>query len=621
MDDSGPGRTATMVETPPDEPQVTQRGGGGRVAEVSRRAARSPHTLATAGFLALTVAVYWPVIAHFSTRILADAGDGAFYLWNQWSFPRRVLGGHNPFHTGGVFHPLGADLGFDTILAPVNLASWPLQKLFGLAVAANAAQLSAVVLSALGAYLLALQAGATAAPAFVAGAAFAFTPYRTDHIAAHFNLNHTELLPFGLLVLLRLYDRPGRGRAAAVGVVAAIAWWSDSYYSTFLVIAALLIVAWRWRDTFTRPVLTALVQAVAVAGVLTLPLLMAMAHDLHRHELDAVPGWGGADVLSADVVSWIAPPEQRRFLPDMVTGVVDSATRGEQRIFPTWTLLAVAAAGLVWGGRRRGVWLVIFATFFVLSLGPFLQVNGWTGDRYHRFLRSFSVPMPYQALRAVPIVNGVRAPGRFAVVAILALAVLAALALTRLERRHRRAGLAVSGVVLALILAESLPKTTTTLPAATPAAYRKIAADPGRGAVLEIPLQWHTGYGNYGEWDGDHSVFLYYATEHGKPVVNGVLPRYPVRNLDRLQRLPVYDQLLGFQTDAAPTTYQPLPAGRPPGEAHPPPTFRAADLEHLGIGYVVYHRDRPRPAAFDYLTRLGLPVLADDGTVIVWKVP
>ena len=587
-----------------------------------RRVVGSSPTWATAGFMALTAAVYWPVAAHPSTRILADGGDGAFFLWNQWALPRALLGGHNPFRTEAVFHPLGAHLGFDTILAPVNLVSWPVQKVFGLAVAANLVQLSAVLLSAVGVYLLALQAGATRGPAFVAGAAFSFTPYRLGHIGPHFNLNHTELLPFGVLALLRLYERPTRGRAVAVGVVAALAWWSDLYYSAFLAIAAGVIVAWRWRDTITRPVLRALGQALAVAWLLTLPLLAAMAGDLLRGELDPVPGWGGADVTSADVVSWIAPPEDRRFLPDMVTGVVDSATRGEPQIFPTWTLLALGTAGAVWGGRRRrGLWLVLFGAFFVLSLGPFLQVNGWTGGRYHRFLRSFSVPLPYMALRAIPVVSGVRVPARFAIVAVLALSVLAALALTRLTRRYPRVGAGMAAVSLVLILAESLPKSTTTLPAAIPAAYRKVAADPGRGAVLEIPLQWHTGYGNYGEWDGDHSIFLYYATRHGKPMVNGVLPRYPVRKLDRLQRIPVYDQLLGFQTDAAPTIYQPLPAGRPTGEPHPPPTFGAADLRALRIGYVVYHRDRPRPAAFEYLSRLGLPVLADDGTVIVWKVP
>ena len=587
-----------------------------------RRILRSPHTWSTAGFLALTAVVYRPVVAHPSTRILADGGDGAFFLWNMWSLPRALLAGHNPFHTQAVFHPLGANLGFDTILAPVNVLSWPVQRLLGLAVAANLAQLSAVVLSGLGAYLLALQAGATPGPAFVAGAAFAFTPYRLSHIAPHFNLNHTELLPFGVLVLLRLYERPTRGRAVTVGMVAAVAWWSDSYYSVFLIIAALLVAAWRWRDTFTRPVLKALGSALAVAAVMTLPLLVAMAHDLHRHELDPVPGWGGADVLSADVVSWVAPPGQRRFLPDMLTGVAASATQGELRIFPTWTLLTLAGAGAIWGGRRRrGLWLVVFGVFFVLSFGPFLHVNGWQGHRYHRYLTAFSVPMPYLVLRAIPVVNGVRAPGRFAIVAILALCVLAALALTRLGQWHRGVGAGVAAVALAVLLAESLPASTTILPAAIPAPYRAVAADPGRGAVLEIPLQWHTGYGNYGEWAGDHSIFLYYATRHGKPMVNGVLPRYPQRKLDQLLRTPVYDQLLGFFTDAAPTTYQPVPAGRPPGQPHAPATFGAADLHALGIGYVAYHRDRPRPAALAYLAHLGLPVLADDGTVLVWKVP
>ena len=64
-----------------------------------------------------------------------------------------------------------------------------------------------------------------------------------------------------------------------------------------------------------------------------------------------------------------------------------------------------------------------------------------------------------------------------------------------------------------------------------------------------------------------------------------------------------------------------VPAGRPQGEPHPPPTFTAEDLRDLGIGFVVTHRDRPRPAVEAYLATLDLPVLADDGTVVVRKVP
>ena len=579
------------------------------------------HLLPLLGYVALTGTVYWPVVADMRSRVLADPGDGAFYLWNLWWLPRTVLHGRNLFHTDAVFHPLGAKLGFNTILAPVDLVSWPVQKVLGLATAANFVQLGAVVLTGLGMYLLALQVGAARGPAFLAGAVFAFTPYRVGQAPGHWNLNHTELLVFGLWALLRLYDRPTRCRSAVLGVVLGLTWWSDGYYSVFLGIAVVAVVGWRWRESIRPEVASRLGLALLVAGLLAAPLLAAMANDLRRGELDPIPGWGGADAYSADVMSWITPPRDRRLLPDMLTSVDPILIRGERSIFPTWTVLAVGAAGAIWGGRRRrGMWIMLFGLFFVLSLGPFLQLNGWAGAAFHRFGTPFSVPLPGLALGWIPVVNGVRDPARFAVMGVLALLILGALALTRLQARHAVAGTVAAVLVAVLALAESLPASTPTLRAAIPAPYKAIAADTGHGAVLEIPIQWRTGFGSYGEWNGDHTLFLYYATRHGKPMVNGMMPRYRQRTLDRLMRTPVYDQLQGFFTGPAAGVVESVPAGRRPGEAHPPASFGADDLRALGIGYVVYHRDRPRPAAAAYIERLGLPVLADDGTVIVWKV-
>src|SRR5437867_3723906 len=99
MDDSGRVRTATMVESPPDEPIAVGAASRPPLTRIAGRIVRAPHTRATAGFLALTTAVYWPVVAHVRTRILADSGDGSFFLWDMWSLPRALLGGHNPFHT------------------------------------------------------------------------------------------------------------------------------------------------------------------------------------------------------------------------------------------------------------------------------------------------------------------------------------------------------------------------------------------------------------------------------------------------------------------------------------------------------------------------------------------
>ncbi|MGH9035366.1 MAG: hypothetical protein ACRD0O_06340 [Acidimicrobiia bacterium] len=589
------------------------------------RAATKAHGPALAGFLALTLAFFWPILVDLRTRILVEGGDGAFFLWNLWWVPRALFEGHNPFTTTtmDLFHPVGVATAFNTSIPLVGFVSWPLQQLFGLAVAANLTQLAAVVLSALGAYLLALHVGASRLPAFFAGVAFAFTPWRLGHLAAHVNLNHTELLPFAFLALLRLYDRPSRGRAVALGVMGGVTFLTNGNYALFLAMAAVVVAAWHWRETFTRAFLVRAGQAVLVAGLIALPMLGAMVHEaVIERSLDPIPGWGGADVFKADLASWLAPPPGRRFLPDMLGRVNPAATRGESMVFPTWTLLAVGLAGMIAGGRRSRIWTLLTFVFGILSLGPFLEVNGWRGSGFTRFDIGFGVPLPYLLLQQLRFLNELRVPGRFCVVAILSLSVLGALALTRLARARPRAGMVAVAVAVPLLLAEALPAGfVPTMPSAIPRAYDAIAADDSPGAVLEIPLQWQTGLGNYGDWEGVHTVFMYYATRHRRPIAGSVVSRYPAKDLERLVDIPVYDQIMGLQPGTPEGTYLPVPVGRPAGAEYPDPSFTVADLRRSRIGFVVTHRDRPRPAVEAYLDGLGLPVLADDGTVVVRTVP
>ena len=84
-----------------------------------------------------------------------------------------------------------------------------------------------------------------------------------------------------------------------------------------------------------------------------------------------------------------------------------------------------------------------------------------------------------------------------------------------------------------------------------------------------------------------------------------MVARYPERSRQAVLDNPIYAQLVPLQE----------------GDPKFVPTFDVFDLRRAGIGYVVYHRNEGRPAAFAYFSRLGLPVLADDGTVLVWKVP
>ena len=569
------------------------------------------HLPALAGYAVVTTAFLWPGVRHFTTRVLSAGGDGSTFLWAYWSMPRAALRLENPFVTDLLFHPVGAHLAFHTT-TPLEMAvSWPIARLFGLGVAVNVLQLAAAMLSALGAYFLALHVCGDRRAAFFAGVAFAFVPYRFVHAGSHLNLIHTQFLPFGLLAVLRLLEKPSRARAVAFGIVVGLTFLTDFYYTVFLLLGAGVLVlfssagrrvptALRWRR---------LAQAAAVASVVALPLLVPMIHGLTSGELDPLQGWGGADIRSADLISWVFPWEHHALWGSAVTRVREALpARGEGVVYPGLVVLGLAVAGreLVDRDRRRG-FVALAITAAVLAMGPFLQVGGHAGAGFSYLGRHFAFPLPFLALRFVPLLNGVRVPARFAILAILALDVLAATTLAAIARRRPSVGAPVVVVAVAVLLVELLPGRVGTHPVRVPGPYHAIAADEGRGAVLEVPLQWQSGVAVVGDKrpPRDDTIFLYYATVHGRPLVSGHVSRYPSERLERMKSVPVYRQILALSGERG---------------FEDPAVFDAGDLRELAIGYVVYHRDRPQPAAFEYLARLGLEPLADDGTVLVWKV-
>lgn len=567
------------------------------------------HLPAVGGFVALTAAFFWPVFRHFTTKTLSAGGDGSTFIWSYWYMPRTALRLENPFITTHLFHPVGANLALHTT-TPLEMAvSWPIAQLFGFGVAVNLLQLFAVLSSALGAYFLAAHLGADRRAAFFAGVAFAFVPYRFVHLGGHFNLIHTQFLPFGLLAFLRLVERPSRGRTVVLGAVVGATFLTDFYYTAFLLLAIAVIAIFRRPATPPAPIRRDLAVAAAVAAVVAAPLAVPLLVAVGRGELDPLPGWGGADVYSADLISWFLPAADHPWWGSVVARARSGLSAGGEGLaYPGLVVLALALVGreLRGGPSRRG-WVALFGVTAMLSLGPFLQVGGASGSVFSYLGRQFAVPLPYMALHLVPVLDSVRVPGRFAIVAILALDVLAALTLTAIARRWPRWAWASVGAAIAVTVVEFLPGRLPMHAVGAPSPYERIAADAGADAVLEIPLQWQSGAGPIGDRAArrDHTIFMYYAVAHGKPLVSGYVARYPEKRLRRLIAIPLYRQVLAL--------------GDEPG-FEDEPTFDRDDLRQLGIGYVVYHRDRPQPRALEYVATLGLEVLADDGTVIVWKV-
>ena len=561
----------------------------------------------------VVLAFYWPLLHHLSTRTLSDGADGASFLWSYWDIPHELTSGHDPFSTGQVFHPVGASTAFNTNTPLFALLSWPLARLVGLGVAANLLGLACVVATGVAGYLLARRECGRAGAAVVAGIAVALLP---RHVLASFdayNISHLELIGFGLLAALRLFDRPTRGRAVVLGVVGGLTVCTDFTLTVFLVLAVAVVAAVRWRQAATPAMVRRAAEAVATAAVISAPVTVPAAVAVAGHQLTPLPGFGGADMFSADLLSWVVPPDFHPWWGTAVAGI-NQHTGGGRLAYPGLVTLGLGLAGIVVSrGRVRATWAALAGVFFVLSLGPFLLVDGHAGGGLSFLGDRFALPLPYLALRLVPGLGELRVPSRFADVAALALAVLGAVALARLSGRldaARRPALARAVPVVAgvLVVMDLLTRFWPLQPVAVPAAYRAIAAAPGDAAVLELPLQWRDGFRRVGDnaANRDDTIFMYYATSHGHPLVSGMVARYPDSRFARLDSVPVYRQVLALESE--------------PGYSDRP-TFTASDLARLGIGFVVLHRDRPLPAAWSYMSRLHLRVLADDGAVVVLGVP
>jgi hypothetical protein len=569
-----------------------------RPVRADDRSRMSPrrHLPALAGFLVLTAVVLWPAVRHFRTRPLADGVDGAVFEWVWWAMPRAVADGRNPYPTDLMFHPVGADLALTTTAPLVSAVTWPVHFALGSAAQINLVQLASMFLAGFATYLLANRVSGHRGASFVAGMGYALLPHRFVHVDGHLNLVWTAVLPLGVLALLRLAERPTSGRAAVLGLVAGSAFLVEPQLVVLLA-ACLVPIAVVHR----RPLASAgwrLAATGLVALVVASPLLVPMVAGIATGEGGQPDPTGSALEYSASPLSWVVPPLEELQLGRVASLDTSMTATNEGIAYPGLILLglAIAGAALVDPRHRRG-WVALSVVGFVLSLGPYLHVR----DAY------LNVPLPFFGLRLIPGLDAMRVPGRFAVVGALGIHVLAAGALAALARRFERRAVLLVGVAALLSVVELLPASLPQRDVPIPEAYSAIAADDGDGAVLEIPLKWSTGQRLIGFHSGQRRdfMFLVAAKVHGRPIVSGSVSRYSNVRLDRLFDIPLYRQVLAL-------------AGEP--GIDDPADFGRDDLQALGIEYVVYRRDDPVPAALEHIRSLHMPVLADDGNVIVWKV-
>jgi hypothetical protein len=416
--------------------------------------------LAAIGACLLAIVMTWPLVLHLGGTVPRDIGDPLAEAWQPAWGGHALL--HQPLHffDANRFWPLKDSLAFGDALigyAPAGIiGSGPHAAM----VRYDLLFLFAYALAFFGAYLLARELGLGPLGAVIAGAAFAFAPYRLEQ-DGHLQVISSGGIPLAIAFAVRGIRLRRPSWLFWAWVVAAwqvsIGWVLGLPFAYGIGGAVVIaVVAWLLRG---RPPVPRRMIVASVAGAV---VFIAISYWIAHPYLYIADNFPAAKRSPHEVAAFSGPlkvfltaPEENFVWGAATAGIRDHLTTWQEKtLFPGAVILALSVIGL-WSSslsKRWRIGLGIGAVgIMVLELG---------------FRESGGLLWPYRALYDVlPGWDAIRTPGRLATFSSLVLALLAAAgaeAAIRAAGRRRWpawSAIAVAGVLGLAIVTEgrSLP--------------------------------------------------------------------------------------------------------------------------------------------------------------------
>jgi hypothetical protein len=519
--------------------------------------------------VALTAAMFFPVVANLHWAVPHDLGDPLLNTWLLWWNATAV-----PFTerwwNGPAFWPLSGALAFSEHLVGLSVLTTPLIRLgVDPLVAYNITFLLSWPLGALAAHALAYRLTGRHDAGFVAGLVFGFSPYRLAQ-SPHLQVLVSWWMPVALLALHKAVDAVHPRRRALWLAVFAACWLLQAlsngyllFYFSFLVVLWLGWFASR-GGARTTGLLAVAIWAGAITSIVPMLLKYRAVHSYWglRRSYNEILGFSG-DVLSFATVSeltalWRFRPNigaEQELYPGLVAVLIVLAavvmairqSRIDSRPRPLWWLFAgitavFAVAAIVtlvagpWavnlgpiaitGGRFRKPLTIALAglvatillsrratqafhsrSTFAFYVAATLVCWLMCLGAYGRFGgQLFLERPPYWWLIDLPGFNALRVPTRFAMVGTLTLSVAAALGFARIASPRARL---FTAAILVALAADAWPRP---MPVHAPPEIYRLPETAKMAAVVELPLGASV--------DGDVAA-MYRGIRHGRPVVNG----------------------------------------------------------------------------------------------------
>ncbi|MEJ5197623.1 MAG: hypothetical protein WHX53_01755, partial [Anaerolineae bacterium] len=632
--------------------------------------------------IGLSLALTWPLVAHFATHVPGDGIDDPSLAWNLWWLKHALVDRpQNPFQVAWQFWPVGINLAFYTLTVLNGMLAIPLQVVFGIIPAYNVLLLSSFVLGGFGAYLLCLDflaSGDSRAvgpprieheytnrvsrddghsavrmstrgrmallnqwPAMIGALLYAFASARLFYAAlGQGNIASSQWIPFAVLYILRVVRRRGRLRDAALAALFIVLQaYAELTYASFLGIFLVIAVLWQvvaaWKESGAgapqskKGAVLSLIARVALlaalCGVGLAPILANMLPDLAAEGDFFTSGGGFADIFSADLAGYLLPTQLHPVFGDLTRRIAhDSAPQPDGTHFPVnkgqHIFVGYTALLLVGVGLWRGPHRSHGA---FLAFAAFLFFVLTLGPHLRVAGHDLGLPLPFDLVARLPFYKGNRYPSRYSVMLLICLAPLVAAGAAYLAGRLGRLGpTRVLPALALLILFEHLSLPLPLSDLRVPAIYERVAEVPGDFALLELPPGWRNGARVVGKQDVVIMQQLWNQTAHGKRILGGNTSRNPEFKFQFFSEQPTLARLIALTNAADVPQHDALRAEL----AHLPVTPADAALARAwaatwNIRYVMAWRNK-MPAATEEMLRQLLPLelIAEEGPRALYRI-
>jgi hypothetical protein len=499
-------------------------------------------------FVAMTVFMTWPLISRMRDSVVGHIGDNVYFVWLFAWFRRAIFELHtSPFHVPQLNYPEGWSLAY-TEMSPATIAlGFPASLVGGPVFGYNFALLTTFVLSALFMSIWVHHLTKNRLASLVAGALFAFLPYRMAHFrAGHLNLVGTMWLPLYFMGLIEMLGRRKVSRwwMVLTGVSLGLTGLSSIQYLYMTSIVSIgLVAAALILRLSNRPSPAMILKRLSGAALIASPLIFAAI--LPFLQLTAEGGLQARSVFSVAAGS--------ASLTDFVLPSTDHFIWGKwvgerfSRLHWVEVTLYLGALGFALAliplirlrdmARNRNAILLISATgavAFVLALGTHLHWNEEIVDvslpvGLHDLIgrESLHVRLPgFFLFQAIPFYSILRVFKRYGILVLMAMSALAGMGVARtLERGGRRVAPIIGLSILALVFLDFYPGPYEDFAKIEPRPVDYwLAEQPGDGAVAQFPFD-----------QVQDQIQIYYTLTHSKPFLGGFFNAFPPPQFRRIK--------------------------------------------------------------------------------------